>query len=235
MAMSPEVAGKNANKETPERAYELGESFLYIRRPLEAAAYFISAAERKQPDAQLKIGQMLYHGAADPHTGKTIVPVKKPEALPYLTAAALQGKQMAAVYAGFMLYFGQGVPKDVKAAEQVVNPFKSAHGPTVQWVSEYFREDRQHAATGKGPTGMERLMQAADSGVSEAQVVAAHLFENGLGVPRDLARAQSLYESSRAYRVSPSERGFQPARDPAPAPSLVVAPVPARLVRGVRL
>ena len=150
----------------------------------------IRLANADNPVAQTILGLRYLDGTVD-------TAVNLPEALKYLTAAAIQGQPVAQYRLGTLYERGQGVPADgAKAAhwyQMAANQGnrKAMHNLAVAYAS---------GATGKKnmAEAARWFAKAAALGLSDSQFNLAVLYERGDGVPQSLLDAYKWYSIAAA-------------------------------------
>lgn len=76
----------------------------------------------------------------------------------------------------------------------------------------YLYRGRAHRGLGRYAEAVKDQQQAVDLGLTDGFIELAWLHENGKGVPRDLAKALSLYEVGEARNVASAREGAQRVR-----------------------
>lgn len=184
-----EIVQKIRTQMEAEEDYKNGQNYEYKKDYVEAAKYYISAAEKGYDKAQNKIGTMYYNGKG--------VPQDYSEAVKWYRKAAEQGYSTAQDYLGFMYSNGRGVQRDYseavrwyrKAAEQGDASGQCGLGYMYQY--------------GKGVTqdyseAVKWYRKAAEQNDTIAQYNLGLCYQYGRGVSIDLTQAKYWYEKAAA-------------------------------------
>jgi len=167
-------AGLSPDSVPVPEALRRGKEALNSQNLAEAARWYRSAAERGDVDAQMQVADMYGRGGG--------VPKDEAQALQWYGKAAEQGNARAGYFIAEALEYGHGTPKNMEAAVRWYK-WSAENGE----LSANINLGDCYKQTGKYSEAVSCYRKAAE--FPRAQVKLGEMYENGLGVPRDLNKA----------------------------------------------
>lgn len=178
----------------PDSMTALGDAYyegrLGPRDFAKAYDYWFMAAKKGSALGAFKLGMAYSSGEC--------APINYCEAAGWIVAAARRGLPEAELMAGDLYREGRGVTKDLRVAAEWY--FKAADHHL--WRAQLELADMYHAGKGGLPRFLEeaarRYMIASDFGNDAyASLMLSIMYEDGRGVPQDLAKNVEYYEKAR--------------------------------------
>lgn len=146
-------------------------------------------AAQGDPDAQIKLGQMYYHG--------TDIPQDLGKAFAWFEKSAEQGTAWAQAALGSMLYLGMGVKLDFKLAFAWCSKAAAQNNA----AGEFYLAEMYIAGKGVGKDiakALELCEKSANRGFAHAQVALGRMYYFGIGVGQDYRLAIKWYSAAAA-------------------------------------
>jgi TPR repeat protein len=164
-----------AQSSSPEALYERGMDAISgvgpSRNDLEGIDYFRRSADLGYGPAQVALGYYYETG--------TVITGDPGKALDSYRKAAAQGDPLASWLAGRCHFLGNGVPRDLDAAQKWLKPAAAQNNAFAAYYLGRIMADRDY---NKAPA---LYKIAADQGLPQAQYFYAKTLKDGRGIPQD--------------------------------------------------
>jgi uncharacterized protein len=175
-----------AQSSSPDALYERGMDAISGVGPshndLEGIDYFRRSADLGYGPAQIALGYYYETG--------TVILANQSQALDLYRKAAGQGDLLASWLAGRRYFLGNGVPRDLEAAQKWLKPAAQQNNAFAAYYLGRIMADRDYS---KAPA---LYKIAADQGLPQAQYFYAKTLKDGRGIPQDRFNAYVWFSIS---------------------------------------
>ncbi len=150
----------------------------------QAAEWYNSAAKQGLPGALCNLGHCYLHGKG--------VALDLAKAVALFSKAADAGHVIATINLGYCYSEGKGVAQDSKKAVKLYQKVQAKHPMAVNNLAEHY--ERGTGIKNNLKMAVQLFAQAAEAGSALAQYNLGRLYENNIGVQKDLVEARRCYE-----------------------------------------